>query len=209
MCLSPHFVPTPNGGSPVVLVQAPPQPQATPPSGTIPAASAPAAAAEMMSPGPREAHQDGDELRAGVESLISGPGVGWGWVAGPHQCRWEEGRGLLCSAVLRTTPDESLEPRRLTVGRNCCVPRHRCGSKGHFAQPHTTVVPHARQGSLLPALTTSKVPVQGRLGVEKGRGGDECWSEMQESLGPAGSGRKGTLKPPIRRSVLRGIFRAP
>lgn len=77
MCLSPHFVPTPNGGSPVVLVQAPPRPQATPPSGTIPAASAPAAAAETMSPGPREAPQDGDELRAGVESLISGLG-GWG-----------------------------------------------------------------------------------------------------------------------------------
>lgn len=44
-----------------------------------------------MGQGPWEAHQDGDELRAGVESLTSGP-AGQVRAAGPHQYWWEEGR---------------------------------------------------------------------------------------------------------------------
>lgn len=50
--------------------------------------------------GPWEARQDADELRAGVESLTSGPG-GSG-MGETHQYRWEEGRGLWYAAIQRT-----------------------------------------------------------------------------------------------------------
>lgn len=165
-----------------------------------------------MGQGPWEAHQDGDELRAGVESLTSGP-AGQGRASGPHLYGWEEGRGLLCTAVLRMVPGKSREPRSLDYGKELVFLHHMCGSKGYCGS-RLCSAPHHGSGSSLQRLSSQfcmPCPYHGflakaglefqRTTVEKGRGRGRCQSEMPERVptvpGTAGSFRKGAHGPHI------------
>lgn len=99
--------------------------------------------------GPWEARQDADELRAGVETVTSGPG-GSG-MGEPHQCRWEEVFGAL---LYREGPDKSKELR--TDCRKESFLHHMCGSEGHFGSRLCSALHHGSvSGSLLPALSVS------------------------------------------------------
>lgn len=111
---------------------------------------------------PGEASQDADELRAGVESLTSGPG---GSGMGDHISA--DGKGE--RSLVHCCTDKSRKPKSLPMGRNCfstCVAQRAILGPG-CAQPHTMAVSGAYKGSLLPSSSISKVPGPGRLGVSE------------------------------------------